>query len=190
MDVPVLLLDVDGVVNALSKKPPSGIWGEGSWITGAATDSAGRVFPMMIARQVVEFINELHSSGAVEVRWHTTWQHDAQKVADLAGFGKFDVAEAPEFADYRNFQKQAIMDGRPTWWKLPAAQRVVQVEKRDLIWVDDDLPYEYFRKAKFDPTLGGEQRVLMVDPYSMTGLTEYELKRIALSAAVGVKWWV
>lgn len=183
MTAPVLLLDVDGVVNALSKRVPSGVWPNGSWITGTADDAEGKTYPMLIARQVVDFFNALHSSGAVEVRWHTTWQWAAQNVADVAGFGKFDVAVAPEFADYRNFQKQAIMDGRLTWWKLPAAERVVQVEGRDLIWVDDDLPYELLRKAKFDPKLGGDRMVLFVDPYSMTGLAELEMKKIQMFAA-------
>lgn len=189
MSIPVLLLDIDGVVNALSKKPPSGIWPHGSWITGKATDTERRELPMLIARPVVEFINELHSSGAAEVRWHTTWQWAAQSVADLAGFGKFEVTPSPEFENYRTFQKEAILAGRPTWWKLPAAERVVQVEKRDLIWIDDDLPYEYTRKAQFDPLLGGEQRVLLIDPYSMTGLVAYEMGKInafiaSLAAAV------
>lgn len=178
MSIPVLLLDIDGVVNALSKKIPSGIWPHGSWITGKATDTELRELPMLIARPVVEFINELHSSGAAEVRWHTTWQSAAQNVAELAGFGTFEVAEAPEFENYRDFQKQAIIAHRPTWWKLPAAERVVQVEKRDLIWIDDDLPYEYTRKKQFDPMLGGEQRVLFIDPYSMTGLVAYEMGKI------------
>lgn len=183
MSLPVLLLDVDGVVNALSKKIPQGIWPNGSWITGTAQDTEKREFPMLIARQVVEFINELHSSGVAEVRWHTTWQWAARNVAELAGFGTFEVTEAPEFDNYRTFQKQAILAGRPTWWKLPAAERVVQVEKRDLIWVDDDLPYEYMRKAQFDPLLGGEQQVLMIDPFPMTGLVAYEMEKIRKFAA-------
>lgn len=183
MDVPVLLLDLDGVVNALSKKPPSGVWPKGSWITGKATDTERREYPMLVARQVVEFINGLHRSGAAEVRWHTTWQSAAQGVAELVGLDTFKVMESPEFADYRNFQKQAIIAGRPTWWKLPAAERVVQVEKRDLIWVDDDLPYEYTRKAQFDPLLGGDRKVLMVDPYSMNGLVEFEMEKINKFAA-------
>ena len=125
VNIPVLLLDVDGVVNALSKKIPQGIWPHGSWITGKATDAERREFPMLIARPVVDFINELHSSGAAEVRWHTTWQWAVQGVPELAGFGTFEVTKAPEFENYRHYQKQAIMAGRPTWWKLPAAERVV-----------------------------------------------------------------
>lgn len=178
MPAPVVLLDADGVVNALSKKPPTTAWSRDQWIIGKAEASPGQVYPMMIARPVVDFFNQLHRSGSAEVRWHTTWQHAAQNIADLAGFDKFDVAEAPEYADYANFQKQAIVDGHPTWWKLPAAQRVVQDEKRDLIWVDDDMPYEWTRKAQYDPKLGGNQMVLTVDPYSMTGLTLNDLTTI------------
>lgn len=182
MAVPVIMLDIDGVVNALSKKPPVNVWPRPHWIIGEA-QCIEAMYPMMVSRAVVDFFNHLHREGLAEVRWHTTWQHYARNVAKLAGFDDFEVVNAPEYRDYGNFQKQMIVDGQPTWWKLPAAQRVVQEEKRDLIWIDDDLPYEYTRKVQFDPNLGGEQAVLLLAPYSMSGLTLKDLRQIQMFVA-------
>lgn len=178
MTKPVLLLDIDGVVNALSKQPPVDAWPEDAWLSFGAEYVTGDVFPMRVSKEVVEFINMLHRNDLAEVRWHTTWQHRAKLVGKLAGFDNFDIAEAPEFADYRTFQQRQIRAGLPTWWKLPAAQRVVRDEKRSVIWVDDDLYHEYLRRPDADEKLGGGQRALLVRPNQLTGLVQKELWRI------------
>lgn len=181
MTVPVLLLDIDGVVNALSKEQSAEVWPEAWWLSFDAT-ADGETFPMLISKAVVGFINMLHRTGLVEVRWHTTWQKSAKAVGAEAGFLDFDVESAPEFSDYRSFQKQAIIDGRPTWWKLPAAQRVVVDERRPLIWVDDDLYHEYLRRDDADEKLGGDQPTLLIRTNHAHGLTLTELEKIRVFA--------
>lgn len=181
MTVPVLLLDIDGVVNAIAKEPPDKIWPREWWLSFDAT-AEGETFPMLISKAVVGFINMLHRTGLVEVRWHTTWREHAKEVGAKAGFLDFDVESAPEFDDYRSFQKQAILDGRPTWWKLPAAQRVVVDEGRPLIWVDDDLYHEYRRRDDADDKLGGSQPTLLICPTPIDGLTLAELEKVRVFA--------
>lgn len=175
---PVLLLDVDGVVNAISKKPPTDAWPEAEWLSFETRDSSGDVFPMLVAAPVVRVLNSLHRERLVEVRWHSTWRHDAKLVGELAGFEDFDVAAAPEFDDYRTFQQRQIRAGLSTWWKLPAAERVVRDEKRPLVWLDDDLYHEYLRRPEADERLGGGQLTLLLRPDQRSGLTDGDLRKV------------
>jgi hypothetical protein len=174
---PVLLLDVDGVLNACTRTPDRTIWP--TWQQGDAISSTeGRSYPIRWARQVIDFITDLHHSTRVEVRWHTTWQHDAQSViAPLLGLPHFEVADAPEFGD-REYRSAAIRAGRPTWWKLPAAERVVQVEGRPLIWLDDDIDSGLTRGYDTLANFHTIQPTLMVCPKEYTGLTPKHLRRI------------
>ena len=45
---------------------------------------------------VVDFLIGVHEQDRAEIRWHTTWQHDAQNLANLVGLPTFPIAEAPE----------------------------------------------------------------------------------------------
>lgn len=170
--LPVWLLDIDGVVNATSKKPPTYLWSEDKWITTTVKNSMGE-FPILTAKPVVDFINEIHDSGRAEIRWHTTWQEEALDLGDAVGFRSFRVADAPEYHSYGpRFMAQRLAAGKPTWWKLPAAERVVEEEKRPLLWTDDDIGWE-LRNYNLPMTDG-----FTVSPDSMTGLTPKHLKKI------------
>ena len=83
---PVWLLDIDGVINATvgwKGKPPTQVWAASNWIDTVAADAIQ--FRILSARPVIEFVKLVHETGRAEIRWHTTWQHSAQNVADALG---------------------------------------------------------------------------------------------------------
>jgi len=176
--IPVWLLDIDGVINACTNKPDRTVWPADDWRTDRV-NASGHHFPITWSRQVVDFIRNAHDSGLVEIRWHTTWQHEAQAVADLTGLPKFDVAHAPEFLAYNQIapasEAERIREGRPRppWWKLPAAERVMRDEARPLIWTDDDITWST------QAGLRAHAPVLLVSPDERTGLTKRQLRKIS-----------
>lgn len=167
---PVWLLDVDGVINAIATKGDPGIWSE--WRTATIINRMGK-WPMRWSPEVTAFIRKTHESGRAEVRWLTTWQEDAWKLEEIMNLPRFEVADAPEFSD-RTYTARAIREERPQWWKLPAAERVVEQEQRPLIWTDDDITREMRRHASpvYDPDN------LLIGPSQNIGLTPKHLNRI------------
>lgn len=175
MDKPVILLDIDGVVNAISRPPgPSNVWPEDKWVTGEAT-ADGTVWPILAATPVVSYLRDVHEKGLAEIRWHTTWQGDAWNVSDLLGLPRFPIADAPEFYDQPRHAAQAIRDGKPPWWKLPTALRVLEA-RRPLLWIDDDIPWEL--RNNFDVVGPDGGSFLMVYPATRHGLTAGHLLEI------------
>lgn len=179
MTTPVILLDIDGVINADTRKPNRSIWPAASWRFGEAV-SAGKRWPIAWSTNVIEFLTRVHSEGRAEIRWHTTWQHDAQNLADLVGLPTFPVASAPEAPtdDGLNGELIAarIRDGLPAWWKYGAARRMVIEERRPLIWIDDDITSELPRRIR--DALDRLGPVSFVSPDSKTGLIPRHLREI------------
>lgn len=165
--IPVWLLDLDGVVNAASRKFPTHAWPGETWQEIEAEDEEGITWPIKAARPVVEFIKAVHESGRAEIRWHSTWQAHANLVGGQIGLPEFGVQEAPEY-------KSA---GADDWWKAPAARRVLAEEGRDLLWTDDDADAELGRAERTELASLG-RRLLIVCPDSTTGLCKKHLRQI------------
>jgi len=174
--IPVWLLDVDGVINACTPKPDPSIWAQDMWREGKAAADNG-TFTIRWSTSVVDFIREVAESGRAEVRWHTTWQHHAAAIEELTGLPSLAVAEAPEFDSPSAYAAKAIADGRPDWWKLPTAERVVRDECRPLIWTDDDITSGLWR-YDVDAGLRAFAPALLVSPNERTGLTPKHLRLI------------
>jgi hypothetical protein len=166
--LPVWLLDIDGVINALARGPVRGAWPADDWtqhVVRAEIPNMGMmVLPILVAEPVLDFVRKAVASGTVEVRWHSTWRTAA--VTDLApmlDLPSIPISIAPEWTE------------RPEgWWKFPAAERVIASGRR-LVWTDDDI-------ARFDGELGGlesREDALLISPNPETGLTSADLDRIA-----------
>ena len=154
--VPLLLLDVDGVLNALGR-PPRG-WPEYR-TTRAVAD--GTVWPIAWAPAVVERLNGLAREGRAEVQWLTTWVDDAP--ADLAprlGLDDFAVAGRHEDADGY------------AWWKEGVARAVP--DGRALVWLDDDLAVEGGARAWAQ----ARPRTLAIAPDPLVGLSPDDLEQV------------
>lgn len=170
---PVWLLDVDGVVNACTLKPDPNVWPRDQWVRATVAR-----LKILVALPVLDFIRATHESGAVEIRWLTTWMNDAQAIADEFGLPTFPVAGGEEYDD--RLRVEAF--DRNAWWKLPAAKRVLTDECRPLIWTDDDITYSLGRRGQDEMRALGP--ALLIGPNDRTGLTPKHLRRITEFVAI------
>lgn len=155
--IPIWLLDVDGVLNAVChpRRPPR-TWRH--WSTGTAC-AGGERFAITFAPELMAGIRKLQDPAVVEVRWLTTWGNDANGgLRKLLGLPAFPVAGEPEQAS--------------AWWKLPCAVRTA-AEGRPMIWTDDDLGYSA-TASRWAAELG----ILAIAPDPGVGLTPADLERI------------
>jgi hypothetical protein len=179
---PLWLLDVDGVLNAVAKRPDRGVWRD--WKHGKAT-ADGVEWPIWFSPTVTGTVARLHETGVVEVRWLTTWGAQANgELRELMGLPELAVAgEPPHLAEDHGADShgEAVAiekadDGKVGWWKLEAVQRILADEpERPVIWTDDDLGGE--RDAVTWVERNVAQRLLL-SPRPNTGLTPRQLRAI------------
>jgi len=88
---PVLLPDVDGVLNALSDDLPDiSVWPR--WQRGFAK-ADGMTWPIVFALDVVERLVGWHDEGLLELQWLTTWGHAGNGgLRELLGMPNLQVA--------------------------------------------------------------------------------------------------
>lgn len=167
---PGWLLDIDGVINALGHRNYQDKWPNDKWFETSLGPPGERKFRFRISPSVRDFILEMHNLG-VDIRWHTTWQHDAKVVADYLELPMFPVHPAPEFNDFRY---------RSGWWKAPSAFRLFKEDDRPWIWTDDDLSANVLRESLNDACLVVNERIpqsvvdakyLFISPDEDYGLT-------------------
>ncbi len=163
-DRPILLLDVDGVLNAPRRELREG------WERGVFNGFLLSWDPTITAR-----LREWHESGRVELRWLTTWSTDADRLlAEPMGLPRGLVTHARADAAPTGFA--GVFGGRSGWWKLTAAQAVAEAEPdRRLVWIDDDLAVQ---AADTGEWLAARPHVLVVAPDLYVGLTHDQLDAI------------
>ena len=159
----MLLLDVDGVLNAMDPTLPDG------WQRGRFNGYVLSWDPTVTAR-----LRDWHESGRVEVQWLTTWTEDADRLlAEPMGLPRglhTHVRSAAPTGFAGRFGSQ------PGWWKLAAAREVAQLEPgRRIVWIDDDLAD---RAADTGEWLAANPQVLVVAPELFRGLTHAELDEV------------
>jgi HAD domain in Swiss Army Knife RNA repair proteins len=161
---PILLLDVDGVLNATRPDLPEG------WERGLFNGYVLVWDPSVTAR-----LRELHDSGRVEIQWLTTWTTDADRLlAEPMGLPRGLRTHAR--ADTAPTGFAGSLGGRAGWWKLAAARTVAEEEPdRRIIWIDDDLAAQ---AADTGEWLAAHPHVLVVAPDMVDGLTHAQLDEI------------
>ncbi|NUP33002.1 MAG: hypothetical protein HOU01_14945 [Streptomycetaceae bacterium] len=165
MMVPVWLLDIDGVINALADEPPHHVWPADEWTTTTARSAGDLEWPLVAARPVLDFLRDVHRSGRAEIRWHTGWQHYAANVSAALDLPDWPILDCPEYASAP--LGVALPESAELWWKLPAAQRIAAAG-RDLLWTDDDA-------VRQGAAIGG---ALIIAPDEEVGLTPAHLRLI------------
>jgi hypothetical protein len=163
-DRPILLLDVDGVLNAPRVDLPEG------WRRGTFNGYVLSWDPTVTAR-----LRELHESGRVEIQWLTTWTTDADRLlAEPMGLPRGLVTHAR--ADTAPTGFAGSFSGGSGWWKLTAARAVAEAEPdRRIVWIDDDLAEQ---AADTGEWLAARPHVLVVAPDLFVGLTHAQLDEI------------
>ena len=177
---PLVLLDVDGVLNALAA---GGAWDD--WQVGQAV-AGGRTFRIQWSPSVVARV--LRWTEGAEVQWLTTWGHDANSslrhlltMPELPVAGTYDgdveVGEpVPSPSESHSGVAPAAPDaltGR--WWKFDVVRRLVRSEpERPLVWIDDDL----LGAADMVQWTSAHARSLLVVPDPTSGLTADDLDAV------------
>jgi HAD domain in Swiss Army Knife RNA repair proteins len=163
-DVPILLLDVDGVLNAPRVDLPEG------WQRGFFNGFALSWDPTVTTR-----LRKLHDAGRVEIQWLTTWAADADRLlAEPMGLPRRLWTHARADALPTGFAEP--LGGRSGWWKLAVAREVAAAEPdRRIIWIDDDLAEQ---AADTGEWLAAHPHVLVIAPDLLTGLTHEQLDQV------------
>ena len=163
-DVPILLLDVDGVVNAPRGRLPPG------WQQGRFNGFILSWDPTVTAR-----LRGLHEAGRVEIQWLTTWTSDADRLlAEPMGLPRGLKVHDREDAAPVGFLGR--LNRLSDWWKLAAVRGVAEAEPdRRIVWIDDDLAEQ---AADTGEWLAAHPHVLVVAPDLLEGLTHHQLDMI------------
>lgn len=165
-DTPIWMLDVDGVLNG----------SRAGWHRAPHKGTAGG-FTIRWEPQLITRIWQLHDSGAVEVRWSSTWCGDEVGLAQLE---RLLGIELPRAFGRRPMSK--------TWGEMKADAAVgVLAEERRLIWTDD---MEVGAGRRLYPEIAaGEEagRALLIEPNATRGLRPEDMDRIEAFAAGNLK---
>lgn len=147
---PVLLLDIDGVINGHPRRC--------GWDGPPRRLKVG--MPVYHEPQVIDRLRQLHASGAVEIRWCTTWCGIPRALDQLSK--QLDLPFAPAFGD-RPMSKM--------WGDMKVEAVLAELsEGRRVIWADDEEAtagrqiFLAIAKAEADGQL------LLVEPDSSLGL--------------------
>jgi hypothetical protein len=161
---PILLLDVDGAINALKPDLPK------SWRRGTFNGFVLSWDPTVTAR-----LRRLHESGRVELQWLTTWTERAdQLLAEPMGLPRGLRTHSRDGVLPTGYAGR--LGGAAGWWKLAAARAVAEAEPgRRIVWIDDDLAHQ---AADTREWLAANNQVLVVAPDVVIGLTHAELDRV------------
>lgn len=176
--VPVWLLDIDGVINAIGGSAVyQGRWPDATWLETEMeveleepwkfADGRNEVY-LKVAQPVRDFIRDVHDQGLAEIRWHTTWREEAWKLSRWLGLPMFPIHHAPEYFQTQNLNPNTL------WWKLYGANRVLADEGRPLLWTDDGIRYEVPEDSRvyLDP------HSLIIAPDDRYGLSPSDLDQI------------
>jgi hypothetical protein len=163
-DIPILLLDVDGVLNAACLDLPEG------WERGTFNGFVLSWDPTITAR-----LRAMHDAGRVEIQWLTTWTTDADRLlAEPMGLPRGLKTHARADAAPVGFLGRSF--GISGWWKLAAAREVAEAEpNRRIVWIDDDLAEQ---AADTGEWLAANPHVLVIAPDLFSGLTHEQLDEI------------
>jgi len=153
-NLPVWLLDVDGVINV----DRTDAW------EGSHQEAVVHGFRLRWAPALIDQIRLLHTSKLAEVKWCTTWCGLHSELEQLWQLPKFE----PTFI----IDSSARIAGE---MKLEAARRVL-AEQRPLIWTDDmEVPT---RRSALGRELHAAGRTLLIRPHWASGLSPADLERI------------
>jgi hypothetical protein len=165
MDRPLVLLDIDGVVNAFDA-PYEAI------ARGGYTQTQGGGYRLTIRPEWAEWVDGLAEHG--DVVWATMWQRFA--ITDFAPATGIGLG----IADYIDFDRHHRSDlGRRTGsgvggYKQPGVE--AYVGDRPFVWIDDDIRPEQVVWA-MERNLAGIPTLLLV-PDPAVGLTADDVRMV------------
>ena len=180
---PLVLLDVDGVLNAVDSAPDPRVWPD--WQRGRAA-AGGRQWPIAWSPSVVQAV--LAWREVADVRWLTTWGSLANgALRELLGLPELPVAGAPggpvegSGSDGAAGSLASVTAAAPDeltgrWWKFDVVRELVRTEPaRPLVWLDDDLAGQ----RDIRTWMTAQATCLLVSPTPRTGLRPDDLELVS-----------
>ena len=157
-DRPVILLDVDGVLNACPHRDPEKV---------GFTDFRVKLCDGFKITHSLEMGERLIALDA-DIVWLTTWENRSNTlIGPLFGWPEFPVLEGGE-EWYR-----------PGWWKSTVAEKFIRENPRPFVWIDDDLA-DAEDNGEIDWVGDVDLPHFGVAPLTTTGLTPLSLAGIEL----------
>ena len=179
---PLVLLDVDGVLNAVPLRGRPRAWDD--WQAGHAVADGNR-FPILWSPTVIAAV--LSWRDVAEVQWLTTWGYDANRslrhlvgLPELTVAGTYDAVPGAGRPD-EGAAHAAVAPAAPDpltgrWWKFDVVRALVAADPgRRLVWVDDDLAGEHDIRAWMER----ETDCLLVAPELTSGLVAADLEQVS-----------
>lgn len=160
-----IFLDVDGVLNAVSKQLPDTGWDLEGWFKVGVNG-----YTITYNTVMIDAINEISFRDDVEIIWLTTWQSNAaSKISPAIGLiGENWSFVANPDTDPHGF---ALQQNRYGWWKADVLKKYLEEFPTDkFIWVDDDLSY-YNLMGLSEWTEDLDSSTLFIAPQTSDGLT-------------------
>ena len=162
--IPLLLLDVDGVINIKSiNKQTMDIICPPPWLDVQLTFASHTYFGdlqqtvICYSPTVIQQLNEWHTKKLVEIRWLTNWNDDA----------RYRLAPKLKLNDFIN-SRENIEDEK---YEVAYSQ-IKDKNERPLIWIDDELS----SLIKLDQINGNRwltrKKSLFIQPNPNLGITE------------------
>jgi hypothetical protein len=186
---PLVLLDVDGVLNAVDPDPDLRVWPD--YRRGRAA-AGGRQWPIAWSPTVVQAV--LSWREVADVHWLTTWGSLANgALRELLGLPALPVAGAPpgpsdltaagagSGSDAAQGSLAAVTAAAPDaltgrWWKFDVVRERVRTEpERPVVWLDDDLAGQRDLRTWMEQ----HARCLLLSPTPRTGLRPDDLDLVS-----------
>ncbi len=135
-ECPLILLDVDGVLNPGTRPGPE-------WERYRCSGENGS-FNLWLNPDHGPALFDLAKKTGAELVWATTWEHHANReIAPILGLPELPVIEVT---------KGGELDDPMVCWKSPAVAEYVA--GRPFVWFDDDLTKADRRWLEAQPTVG------------------------------------
>lgn len=164
---PLVLFDVDGVINVNKPKPKRAANFEFVEVAG---------FPIYYRPAVVDYINALARHPELDVRWLSTW-HDTANVQLGPAIG---LSVGMPFLPEESGSEYAW---DADWWKAESIFKHLDGDQsRPVVWVDDLVNKTHRRR------FAGRENWLFIRTYPDLGLREEEMERIDAFLAKFTSW--
>lgn len=154
-----ILLDVDGVLNAVTKYPDFDIWPD--WDRAKCMG-----YTIRYSREMGARLGALAATPGVELVWLTTWEHEANVwIGPLFDWPQHRVIDRRDLR-----QERGITVATAGWWKYDEARELFENDGIPFVWIDDDLGDSHDEgAADWVRSLNGQ--ALGIRPHGERGIT-------------------
>lgn len=166
-----VFLDVDGVINAISTKPPVQNTGwTGEWKTEKVEG-----WNILWSTELIEHLNFLNTLDDVQIVVLSTWRRRAvDHLFPVVGLkAKEDWVVLNDVEDGHGYTGGWGSMGK--WWKLDEVRDFVDAHPEDkFIWLDDDIGWDKTAREYVE----NHPEILAISPQTPHGLTSGHVKAI------------